>query len=82
MCQASSILAIDADPVQGIGVFSFMEVVMEKAIDLIMTFFELVTGCYLEFDSGVRLVPERPERMVYSGIVTFALALLVLVAIV
>lgn len=28
MCQASSILAIDADPVQGIGVFC-LEVVME-----------------------------------------------------
>lgn len=54
---------------------------MFKIFDLFVWLFEVVTGCYLAFDGGLHLVVAHPYRMVFSGIVTFVLALAILAAV-
>lgn len=52
-----------------------------KAGDLVLAAFERVTGFAFEFPRGrLRLVAIQPERAVFSGLLTFAAALLALVA--
>lgn len=52
---------------------------MFKLFDLLVWAFELVTGCYFDFDGGAHLVVDKPYRMVFSGLVTFALAIWILI---